>query len=178
MIKNIILTGVFLAADLISAQIGISRESVSNASVSLQFGDNENKGLLLPYVTDKTGITENGTLLFDMSDYKVKYLKDTNTWFDLSVDTTGNTGNTDFNIQASDRAEQPGAKVSIITADDGTDTTKGILVLADNNKAMVLPKVASPHLNIIDPSAGMMAYDTVKKQLAVYNGKVWTFWKP
>jgi hypothetical protein len=43
---------------------------------------------------------------------------------------------------------------------------------------MVLPKVASPHLNIISPSAGMIVYDTIKKQLAVYNGTVWSFWKP
>ncbi|WP_262907374.1 hypothetical protein [Chryseobacterium sp. LC2016-27] len=43
---------------------------------------------------------------------------------------------------------------------------------------MILPKVASPHLNIINPSAGMMVYDTVKKQLAIYNGTVWSFWKP
>ncbi|WP_288435941.1 hypothetical protein [uncultured Chryseobacterium sp.] len=175
MIKNILLIGVFLTADLVSAQIGISRASVSNASVSLQFGDTESKGLLLPYVTDKTGITDNGTLIFDTSDNKVKYLKDTNTWFDLSVDTTGAA---DLSIQAADRTEQPGAKVSINSADTGTDSTKGVLVLADTNKAMVLPKVASPHLNIIAPSAGMIAYDTVKKQLAVYNGKVWTFWKP
>ncbi|MGN7756802.1 hypothetical protein ACTJIV_04945 [Chryseobacterium sp. 22532] len=176
MIKNTVIIGGFLMANLMSAQIGISRESVSNGSVSLQFGDTENKGLLLPYVTDKTGITENGTVLFDTSDNKVKYLKDTNTWFDLSVDTTGTA---DLSIQASDRAEQPGAKVSISTTIAGaTNTTKGILVLADDNKAMVLPKVVSPHLNIIEPSAGMLVYDTVKKQLAVYNGKFWTFWKP
>lgn len=159
----------------LQAQIGISRESVSNGSVSLQFGDDENKGLLLPYVEDKTGITDNGTILFDTSDHKVKYLKDTNTWFDLSVDASGTA---DLSIQAADRPEQPGAKVCISTAAGGTDTTKGILVLADADKAMILPKVANPHLNVISPSAGMLVYDTEKRQLAVYNGTVWTFWKP
>ncbi|WP_228414744.1 hypothetical protein [Chryseobacterium sp. G0201] len=159
----------------LQAQIGISRESVSNGSVSIQFGDNENKGLLLPYVTDKTEIIENGTIIYDTSDFKVKYLKDTNTWFDMSVDLLGTA---DLSIQAADRIEQPGAKICISTTAGGTDTTKGILVLADTNKAMVLPKVASPHLNIISPSAGMIVYDTVKRQLAVYNGTAWTFWKP
>ena len=43
----------------------------------------------------------------------------------------------------------------------------GILILEDSNKAMVLPKVASPHLNIIKPSAGMMVYDTTSKMFAV-----------
>ncbi|WP_262707286.1 hypothetical protein [Chryseobacterium balustinum] len=38
-----------------------------------------------------------------------------------------------------------------------------------NNQAMVLPKVESTHLNIINPEPGTMAYDTVTKQLAVYN---------
>ncbi|MDP9959602.1 hypothetical protein [Chryseobacterium lathyri] len=175
MIKNIIVISSFLMTVSLQAQIGISTESVSNGSVSLEFGNNENKGLLLPYVTDKTGITENGTVLFDTTDHKVKYLKDTNTWFDLSIDSSGTA---DLSIQDTDREEQPGAKVCISTTAGGTDTTKGILVLADADKAMILPKVASPHLNIINPSAGMLAYDTVKKQLAVYNGTVWTFWKP
>ncbi|WP_045502254.1 hypothetical protein [Chryseobacterium sp. StRB126] len=175
MFKNIIVTTGFLIGACLQAQIGISRESVTNGSVSLQFGDNENKGLLLPYVTDKTGITESGTILFDTSDNKVKYLKDVNTWFDLSVDATGTA---DLNIQATDRVEHPGAKICISPTLGGADTTQGILVLADDNKAMVLPKVANPHLNIISPSAGMIVYDTIKKQLAVYNGTVWSFWKP
>ncbi|MFN8364299.1 MAG: hypothetical protein U0T78_03115 [Cloacibacterium normanense] len=65
----------------------------------------------------------------------------------------------------------------LIGGDPSTDTTLGILVLADTNKAMVLPKAASPHLNIVNPS-GMIVYDTTKKQLAVFNGTVWSFWKP
>ena len=69
------------------------------------------------------------------------------------------------------------AKV-LIGGNPDTDTTPGILVLADTDKAMVLPKVASPHLNIVNPSPGMIVYDTTKKQLAVFNGTVWSFWKP
>ena len=65
-----------------------------------------------------------------------------------------------------------------IGANPTLDSAPGILVLTDTNKAMILPKVASPHLNIINPSAGMMAYDTVKRQLAVFNGTVWSFYKP
>ncbi|HRM13961.1 MAG TPA: hypothetical protein PLV47_13590, partial [Flavobacterium sp.] len=76
-------------------------------------------------------------------------------------------------LQAS-LTDKPDAKAAI-----GTPTaTPGILVLEDSNKAMVLPKVPSPHLNIINPEPGMMVYDTTTKQLAVFNGKVWSFWKP
>ncbi|WP_435524785.1 hypothetical protein [Chryseobacterium indoltheticum] len=43
--------------------------------------------------------------------------------------------------------------------------------MEDTDKAMILPKVASPHLNIINPAPGMMVYDTTAKQLAVSMAK-------
>ncbi|MFC7346078.1 hypothetical protein ACFQO9_05010 [Chryseobacterium zhengzhouense] len=94
-------------------------------------------------------------------------------WADLSVDTTGTA---DILLQTT-KTESGTAKAAI-GATGATDTTAGVLVLSDTNKAMILPQVASPHLNIVNPAPGMMAYDTVKKQLAVYNGSVWSFWKP
>lgn len=157
----------------VQSQIAIGKPTVTNAFVSLEFADTENRGFVLPYVETKTGITENGTFIYDTTDHKVKYLKDTGTWADLSVD---NTGTADILIQTS-KTESTAAK-SVIGSAAATDSTPGMLVLSDTNKAMIVPKVASPHLNIIDPAPGMMAYDTVKRQLAVYNGKVWTFWKP
>ncbi|SHL07850.1 hypothetical protein [Chryseobacterium polytrichastri] len=172
--KKLIIVLIIPFAISVHAQIGVSRPDVANGSVSIQFSDAENRGIVLPYVIDKSSIVQNGTMIYDITDHKVKYLKDTNTWFDLSIDASGVA---DVSIQGNDKTEQPGAKVSIDTR-GGTDTTSGILVLVDSNKAMVLPKVASPHLNIISPSAGMMVYDTTKRQLAVYNGNVWSFWKP
>lgn len=154
---------------LVKAQVAIGKTSVINPSVSLEFASTENRGIVLPYVEDNSGISENGTIIYNTSDKKVKYLKG-GSWFDLSVDTTGNA---DLSIQTT-KTEKTGAKVSI-----GTPTsTDGILVLEDSNKAMILPKVASPHLNVINPAAGMMVYDTTARQLAVYNGTVWSFWKP
>lgn len=157
----------------IKSQVAIGKDILTNNSVSLEFSDAENRGMILPYVEDKSGITEDGTVIYDMIDKKVKYLKDGN-WFDLSVDASGQV---DAMIQGPDKLEKTNAKTAI-GAHGVTDTTQGILVLTDTNKAMILPKVASPHLNIINPSAGMMVYDTTKKQLAVYNGTVWSFWKP
>lgn len=151
------------------AQVTIGKTSVTNPSVSLEFADTENRGLVLPYVESSGGITQNGTIIYDTTDKKVKYLK-SGSWFDLSVDPTGNV---DLSIQTP-RTEKTSAKVSM-----GTPTsTDGILVLEDSNKAMILPKVASPHLNVINPGAGMLVYDTTARQLAVYNGTVWSFWKP
>lgn len=167
--NKIIVSIALFCAVLGKAQVAIGKPNVTNTSVSLEFETTENRGLILPYVEDKSGISQDGSIIYDTTDKKVKYLK-SGSWFDLSVD---DAGDVDLSIQTS-KTEKTGAKVSI-----GTQTsTNGILVLEDSNKAMILPKVASPHLNIINPSAGMLVYDTTARQLAVYNGTVWSFWKP
>lgn len=165
--KTIILISLIASATAYS-QVAIGKTILESASSSLEFG-NENRGMMLPWVTNVSSLqnTVNGTLVFDLSDKKVKSFQN-NIWVDLSINTSGIA---DSSLQ-NDLNDNPAAKTSI-----GTPTaTAGILVLEDNNKAMILPKVASPHLNIISPDAGMMVYDTVKKQLAVFNGSVWTFW--
>ena len=171
--KNIFFTITIFISTYASAQVAIGKSSVSNNSVSLEFG-NENRGLLLPWVTSTAAVTGavNGTLVYNTSDKKI-YVKYNSGWKDLSIDITGAV---DTSLQNA-LSDKPTAKV-MIGGDPTTDTTPGILVLADTNKAMVLPKVASPHLNIVNPSAGMMVYDTTAKQLAVFNGTVWSFWKP
>ena len=167
-----------VTATTAKSQIAIGKPEVSNTSVSLEFADTENKGMILPYVEDKTSITENGTIIYDVTDHKVKYMKDntlpvSDRWMDLSVDTTGAAN---IAMQTA-KTENPAAKTAIGTT-ASTDTTPGVLVLSDSDKAMILPKVASPHLNIINPAPGMIVYDTTKKQIAVYNGTMWSFWKP
>lgn len=170
--NNFLIIIMLLTAIGIKSQIAIGKQAVSNTSVSLEFNDAENRGMILPYIEDKSAITENGTIIYDVTDHKVKYLKD-NTWFDMSVDATGAAN---IAIQQT-KTENAAAKAAIGT-NGATDTTPGVLVLSDSNKAMVLPRVASPHLNIINPAPGMIVYDLTKKQIAVYNGTVWSFWKP
>ncbi|PJJ66704.1 hypothetical protein [Chryseobacterium geocarposphaerae] len=165
--KTVLIIGLISSVSLYS-QVAIGKATAESASSSIEFG-NANRGIVLPWVTDVASMQNvaNGTLVFDLTDKKVKSYQN-NTWIDLSVD---GTGVVDSTLQDT-LTENPAAKVSI-----GIPTaTSGILVLEDNNKAMILPKVASPHLNIISPAAGMMVYDTVKKQLVVFNGSVWTFW--
>lgn len=174
--KKVITILIIILAVTLDAQIAIGKEEVSNESVVLEFGHTENRGLILPYVETKDAITEEGTIIFDIEDHKVKYLRDGGVWENLSEDdgTTATIGAADISIQSADKIEQITAKTGI-----GTPTsTDGILVLEDSDKAMILPKVPSPHENIIDPAPGMLVYDTTAKQLAVYNGTVWSFWKP
>ncbi|WP_407846223.1 hypothetical protein [Chryseobacterium sp. KCF3-3] len=161
------------------SQVAIGKTSVSNTSVSLEFG-NDNKGIILPWAANTGSISGavNGTLVYDTSDHKVKYLK-SGSWFDLNGETEFNpatVGAADTSLQDS-KTETSTAKV-VIGANGATDSTPGILVLTDTDKAMILPKVASPHLNIINPAPGMMVYDTTLHMLAVFNGTVWSFWKP
>ena len=176
--KNIIISMFTLFTTCAFAQVAIGKASVTSPSVSLEFGTG-NKGILLPWVTGFSTVTGavNGTLVYNTTDKKV-YVKYASGWKDLSVDATGTTVDPITNVDGltlqNSLDDLDTAKVSI-----GTPTsTPGILVLEDTNKAMVLPKVASPHLTIINPAPGMMAYDTTSKQLAVFNGTVWSFWKP
>lgn len=177
--------------------------TVTNPSISLEFYDNADnkKGLVLPWtstVNDQPvayntttgagyrgmqGTVVDGTIILDLSDKMVKYRRN-GVWSPLTGAlplkagaTTINTFNAIDSSLQDDKKEGDNAKAAIGN-NGATDTTAGILVLTDNNKAMVLPKVASPHLNIKNPTPGMMAYDTTKRQLAVYNGTVWSFWKP
>lgn len=176
--KIIYILAIVSGAMLIPAQVAIGKTTVTNPSVSLEFGT-ANKGIVLPWVTNTAAVAGvvNGTVAYDLSDHKVK-VKYASGWKDLSVDTTGTTvdpvTSTDgVTIQNNVLTENAGAEVRIGTP----SANPGILVLEDSNKAMVLPKVASPHLNIINPAPGMMVYDTTAKQLAVFNGNVWSFWK-
>lgn len=171
--KQIFTIFTFFGVLFFNAQVVIGKDFVSSPSVSLEFGS-ANKGLILPWVTSSASVTPSvdGTLIFDVADRKVKYKK-SNSWIDLSVKANGFVDTTlQDNLTESSNAK------TVIGADNSTDATSGILVLTDNDKAMVLPKVASPHLNISNPSPGMIVYDTDNRQMAVYNGTVWTFWKP
>lgn len=166
--KKIVLIVSITVSGLMYSQVAFGKTTLESASSSIEFGT-ANRGMVLPWVTDVASVQNavNGTMVYDLSDKKVKAYKNS-AWVDLSIDATGVA---DSSMQDA-LNDNPVAKVAVGTP----TTTSGILVLEDSNRAMILPKVASPHLNIISPAAGMMVYDTVKKQLAVYNGSVWTFW--
>lgn len=180
--KNTLLLIIAIAVSgLAFSQVAIGKQSISSTSVSLEFG-NENRGMILPWVTNEAAVASvvNGTMVYDASVKKVK-VKYASGWTDLSVDATGTTTdpltNVDGLLLQNSLSDNPNAK-AVIGADGASNTTAGILVLSDTNKAMILPKVAKPYDNIINPAPGMMVYDTTAKQLALFNGKVWSFWKP
>lgn len=161
-----------------TAQVTIGTSAVSSPSVSLEFGS-ANKGMVLPWVVSTAAVSNvaNGTMVYSLEDHKM-WVKYNSAWKDLSINAAGTTVNplsgTDAAAIQNSIAENTDAKVTI-----GADSSvSGILVLGDQNKAMVLPKVSNPHLNIINPAPGMMVFDSAKKLFAVFNGSVWSFWKP
>lgn len=170
--KTVYLLIILVVSTYTHAQVAIGKTTITNSSVSLEFGTG-NKGIVLPWVTSAADVTGaiDGTFIYDLSDHKVKYRK-SGYWVDLSVDNTGTATTT---VQDG-LTENTLAKT--IIGKNTSDATPGILVLSDTDKAMILPKVANPHLNINNPTAGMMVYDTQNKLLAVFNGTVWTFWMP
>lgn len=148
--------------------------AVEKTSVLLEFSK-ENKGIVLPYVTQNLSPQE-GSILLDARDplnARVKYYKNTG-WFDLS----GKSGDV-----SSELAQQPTSiteKVeSKVIIGSKTSSADGVLVLESDSKAMVLPTVESVQ-SIQNPAPGMLVFigKTGSKRLAVYNGSVWSFWKP
>lgn len=172
-----------LIAQSVCSQIAIGgKETITNHSVSIEFDDDNNRannarGLILPWVTSTTAVENgattigrtvaNGTLIFDISDKKVK-LKKPGGWEDLTLSDSG-TVNT--SLQKS-KQETENSKVAIGQASTNAD---GILVLEDKDKAMILPLV-DDYQYIMSPEPGTMVFDFSRHMLCFFNGTEWTFW--
>lgn len=168
--KNLLFLVPFILTIPLAGQviIGTGKTLITNASVSLEFGK-EPKGLVLPWVLSQDDVIEPvpGTIIFDAKDKKVK-VKLISLWKDLTVDTNGSVST----VLQDDFEEKLHAKVSIGTP----SVVSGILVLEDQDKAMILPSVNS-YTEIMEPAPGMMVFDISRKMLCFFNGRVWSFWQ-
>ncbi|VFB04322.1 MULTISPECIES: hypothetical protein [Chryseobacterium] len=188
--KTAVIFGVVISAGM-SSQVRIggtnSVSNTSSSSVLLEFGTDDNKGIILPYVETIPSGANNargGTIIFDVSansEYKVKVKNENAGWSDLSR-ISGYSASVESVVkppQASPLSDKADAKAVIGNSATSTD---GVLVLDSPDKAMVLP-IVSNYTNIPNPSPGMMAFlkhptDSSKHRLIVFNGQKWTFWKP
>ncbi|KFF15060.1 hypothetical protein [Flavobacterium hydatis] len=161
--------GVFFIVLSVNAQAVIGKTSPQGSGI-VDFNTADKSGIVLPWVTAlPTGTAlAGGVMLFDANLKKVVYYNETN-WVDLSR----RTGSVDLSIQAS--VPEAATKGTVIGAE--SSSVDGVLVLESSNKALILPRLASPHLNIIKPMPGTICYDTNKKMVCIYNGSEWTFWK-
>lgn len=170
---------------VINADAATALTGPSSTSVLLEFGKDNNKGIILPYVESLPTGAVAGTFIFDVTsntEYKVKIKDAASGWIDFSTRSgyTTNVAAAVLDPQAPPVTEATAAKTIIGSA---TSPADGILVLESTNKAMVLPKVTDVQ-NIPSPSPGMMVFvtgtqtDGSGERFAVYNGKFWSFWKP
>jgi hypothetical protein len=152
-------------------------------SVLLEFST-EKKGFVLPYVRSLPTIAKGlvqGTIVLDASSsggsrvkvYDGNAIAGTGGWKDLN----GVDGDVSSQLVSQPATSEDSASKAIIGAT--TSSASGVLVLESQTKAMVLPQVGDVN-EIPSPAPGMMVYvnKTGAKRLAVFNGKVWSFWKP
>lgn len=168
-IRNIIIVAALVIFNFSIAQVAIGKQVVDGSSTVLDFNNvaGNTKGLILPATSGlPTGTLVNGTFIFDVTDNKVKVYEN-DTWKSLS-----DAGNSSA-IVANTSAEL--GKGVIMGA--ATSTADGVLILESSDKAMILPQIATPHLNVKNPYPGMMCYDTASKTLAIFDGSVWNYWK-
>lgn len=168
-IRNIIIVTALVVFNLSIAQVAIGKQVVDGNSTVLDFNNvaGNTKGLILPATSGlPNGTLVNGTFIFDVTDNKVKVYEN-DTWKPLSD--AGNSSAVVVNTSS-----DLGNGVIMGAA---TSTADGVLVLESSDKAMILPQIATPHVNVKNPYPGMICYDTTSKTLAIFDGSVWNYWK-
>lgn len=151
---------------VIYSQVGIETTSIHTDAI-LDFPTGQNKGIVLPMVEAlPTGAAaSNGTFLIDKTDGRVK-VRQNGIWLNL----TGTSSLSSYSVNPS--ADTFDGVIIGATS----SSASGVLVLESTNKALMLPKVVSPHINIKSPYPGLMCYDTTKNAIAVFNGTAWYYW--
>lgn len=168
-IRNISIAAALMVFNSVFAQVAIGKQTVDGNSTVLDFDNvpGNTKGLILPAISGfPTGTLVNGTMIFDITDNKVKVYEN-DTWKSLS-----DAGNSST-VVANNSAESGKG----VIMGDAVSTADGVLVLESQNKAMILPKITTPHLSVKNPYPGMICYDTTSKTLAIFDGSVWNYWK-
>lgn len=155
---------------IVKAQIGINTEMPRSAAAILDFKQDPNNttGMVLPIVDNTATNMVAGTLLLDKSDKRIKY-KTRDEWVSLSYVE----GNLDKHIPNL----SPDTKQSTYIGDAPNLAVQGVLVLESTNKAMILPHVKDPIINVKNPYPGMICYDPTTKALFLYDGRYWNIWR-
>lgn len=153
----------------VGAQTAINKKTADSSAV-LDFAAGTTKGIILPAVETLPATPANGTFLFDKVAKIVKMYQN-GAWVNLSD--VGDIAGTVPVAPYSGTVDN--GKQTVIGS--RSTTADGVLVLEAADKALVLPKISNPHLNVKSPYPGMMCYDTDRKALAVFDGLVWNYWK-
>ena len=165
-IYNILLLSII--STITFAQVSIGKNTVDGTSTIMDFQESTTNGIILPAVNTTptyNSATNNGTFIFDLVDNKVK-MYENESWENLSE-----AGSKPTQLNTSTEIGD-----GVIIGSETTDAI-GVLVLESDSKALILPKVDQPEVNVKSPYPGMICYDKISKSLAVFDGKVWNYWK-
>ena len=195
---NLLLCYVGYSQVIIKDEVSEIRSTDFSNNALLEFGE-DNKGIVLPIVdiASTDSIYALGTFLMDRADKRIKVkvkvresedpeVEPVEKWVPLSDEgsfeaITDKALGEEISTAVifNDSPEVGGGVVIGSPNSDGEIPTNadGALVLEGNGKALILPRVADPHLNIPSPVAGTMCYDTVSNSLAIFDGVVWSYWK-
>lgn len=168
-----------------NAQVSIGgKSSVEGNSTLLDFDSNvlgkkatdtstnNTNGIILPTLkmvnVPVLTSANNGTFLFD-TENSIAKMYENNVWVDLTTsgDSSVVVGNT-----STESADLKGVIIG-----SASSNANGVLVLESSNKAVILPRIIDPHINVKSPYPGMMCYDVSSKSLAVFDGVLWHYWK-
>lgn len=157
--KHILFISIFLLFTTVStAQVLIGNiTAASSNSVSVEFGS-EARGVLLEPI-DLPTTASAGTIIFDDNSGSLRYY-DGSSW---SPVTTGGLTNTVSNYTTTG---------SVIINNDHS-AADGIFIIEETDKALVLPVINNGSLQIKNPVAGLLYYDSAIKSVMVYNGNNW-----
>lgn len=148
-----------------SAQVAVGKKTIDGSGI-LDFAQDSGKVIVLPIVDTLPNNPTFGILVGRKSDSTIVFKNDTS-WIAFSP--KGKLPTDNMNTTGTEKS------LSTIIGSKNS-SAQGVLVLESTNKALILPKSNDIHL-ISNPRFGSIAYDKVKKSMAIYNGKKWTYWK-
>ncbi len=174
--NSFIITIIGLSLSLcLQAQVAIGKPAVEGTDTLLDFGDDNNKGIVLPWVSSLDSNSP-GTLYYNTAEGKVM-CTGVNETIDLSVKGL-QTPFDDTTRGYNTYTENPNMiNGSVIGATQSSK--KGVLVIqpaaTDPRKAIILPKVTT-YDNVGNPEPGTIVYDETKNMVCVFDGEQWAFW--
>ena len=168
--KNIFLIlSALLLGNISNAQVSIGKTSVEGNNTLMDFVSGTTKGIILSSIPSDPTSASNGTFIYNITDQKVK-VKSNDQWIDLTDQGNSTATQTTYDTNAVEVGN------GVIIGNENSSKV-GALVLESDNKALILPKIYKPDLNVKNPYPGMICFDTESNTLAVFDGKNWNYWK-
>lgn len=163
------------------AQLVIGKNTVNGNSTLMDFNSDSynTKGIILPALSQTPTFTitaedlngqhpNNGTFIFDRTMKRIRMFEN-NQWVTIGI-TEGEISTLKIPTNLEEKGE------GIIIGSEETKA-KGVFVLESPDKAMILPYIADPHLNVKGAYPGMICYDTSSNTMAFFDGANWSYYQ-